>query len=186
MRRTLAALLVLAAGTACGSESETAPAPAPRTLPAAALPELASRARTLHPAAVAADALQPASVERLLDEAGYVTGREREFSGRTKIFDHVVARTLVFETPLGAGTYVAWLQGHGDDVLGRAERAKLAAPGDDAAVFTLAPCGTCKKELPTFFAGWRRGETVLTLLAAGSGANPKRFSALARRLDEAA
>jgi hypothetical protein len=47
----------------------------------------------------------------------------------------------------------------------------------------LAACGTCKKELPTFLAGWRRGATVLSLLASGSGANPERFGALARELD---
>jgi hypothetical protein len=67
--------------------------------------------------------------------------------------------------------------------LGRAEPAKLALPGASGVAFTLAACGTCKKELPTFLAGWRRGATVLSLLASGSGANPERFGALARDLD---
>ena len=114
------------------------------------------------------------------------TGSEREFSGKTRTFDHVVARTLVFESEEGALAYLGWLRGHGDDVLGRADPAKIAPPGDAGVAFTLEHCGTCKKELPTFLAGWQRGETVLTLLAAGSGANPARFTALAREHDQAA
>ena len=89
------------------------------------------------------------------------------------------------ETSEGALAYLAWLRGHGDDVLGRADPAKLAPPGEAGVAFTLEHCGTCKKELPTFLAGWQRGETVLTLLAAGSGANPARFTALVREHDEA-
>jgi hypothetical protein len=178
-------VLVIVLGTvACGSEE--APSSAPTTLGTAALPGLDSRTRTLDPAALAFDALQPASLEELLTDSGYLTGSEREFSGKTKTFDHVVARTLVFESPDGALAYLDWLRGHGDDLLGRAAPAKIAPPGDAGVAFTLAQCGTCKKELPTFLAGWRRGDTVLTLLAAGSGANPARFSVLVREHDEAA
>lgn len=183
MRLRLLALAVVLVATACGS-GDTDPAPPP-TLGAAALPELDSHARTLDAAAVAFDALKPASLEELLATSGYRTGREREFSGKTKTFDHVVARTLVFESEEGALAYLGWLRGHGDDVLGRAEPAAVAPPGDAGVAFMLEHCGTCKKELPTFLAGWRRGETVLTLLAAGSGANPARFSALAREHDQA-
>lgn len=184
MRLPLLALAVVLGTTACGSED--GPPPAPATLAAAALPELDSRARTLDAAAVAFDALEPVSLQELLVEQGYRTGSEREFSGKTKTFDHVVARTLVFETPDGALAYLGWLREHGDDVLGRAVPAKITPPGDAAVAFALERCGTCKKELPTFLAGWQRGETVLTLLAAGSGANPARFTALVHEHDEAA
>lgn len=180
----LALAVVLGATVACGS-GEDPPAP-PATLAAAALPELDSRARTLDAAAVAFDALEPASLQQLLAASGYLTGSEREFSGKTKTFDHVVARTLVFETSDGAGAYLEWLRGHGDDVLGRAVAARITPPGEAGVAFALEHCGTCKKELPTFLAGWRRGETVLTLLAAGSGANPARFTTLVREHDEAA
>jgi hypothetical protein len=180
----LALAVVLGATAACGS-GEDPPAP-PATLGASALPQLDSRARTLDAAAVAFDALEPDSLQQLLADSGYETGSEREFSGKTRTFDHVVARTLVFETADGALAYLEWLRGHGDDVLGRAVAAKITPPGEAGVAFALERCGTCKKELPTFLAGWQRGETVLTLLAAGSGANPARFTALVRKHDEAA
>jgi hypothetical protein len=184
VRLLLVTVAVVLAGTACGSD-ESAP-PAPTTLGAGALPELDSTARTLDPAAVAFDAFDQASLQKLLADAGYETGSEREFSGKTRIFDHVVARTLVFDSTDGALAYLDWLRGHGDEVLGRAVPAKVAPPGEDGVAFELERCGTCKKELPTFLAGWRREESVLTLLAAGSGANPARFTALVREHDEAA
>jgi hypothetical protein len=179
-------LVALAAVTAlvlagCGAEEESARAP--QTLPASALPQLASSARTLDADAVALDALQPQALSRLLEDAGFEVGREREFSGKTTTFDHVVARTLRFETDDGAHAYLDWLSRHGHDILGRAEPAKLPLPGDSGVAFTLFRCGSCKKELPTFLAGWRRGEVVLTLLAAGSGANPERFDALVGEFD---
>jgi hypothetical protein len=180
----IAVVLALVAA-ACGS-GEAAPPAAPPTLGAASLPELDSRARTLDAASLASDSLAPAALEELLGEVGYLTGREREFSGKTTTFDHVVARSLVFATPEGADAYLGWLRGHGDDVLGRAAPAAVAPPAPGGVVFTLARCGTCKKELPTFLAGWRRGATVLTLLAAGSGVNPERFTALVDELDGAA
>ncbi|HSE80390.1 MAG TPA: hypothetical protein VLA87_01710 [Gaiellaceae bacterium] len=186
MRPLLLTLAVVVgfAAAACGSQD--GPPPAPATLGATALPELDSAARTLDTAAVAFDAFDMASLEELLVEAGFETGSEREFSGKTKTFDHVVARTLVFETEDGALAYLDWLRGHGDDVLGRAVPATIAPPGEDGIAFELERCGTCKKELPTFLAGWRREDRVLTLLAAGSGANPARFTVLVREHDEAA
>lgn len=181
-----AALLLVLLAAACGAEEGTAPPAPPATLPAAALPELDSRARTLDAVAIAAETFEPAALEALLADVGYLTGSEREFSGKTATFDRVVARTLLFGSPNGAEAYLGWLRGHGNDVLGRAVPATIVPPGEGGVAFTLERCGTCKKELPTFLAGWRRGATVLTLLAAGSGASPERFSALARALDEAA
>jgi hypothetical protein len=184
VKALLVALAVVLAATACGGDNE--PPPAPETLGAAALPELDSRTRRLATADVAFDALEPATLEELLAESGYQTGSEREFSGKTKTFDHVVARTLVFDSADGALAYLGWLRGHGDDVLGRAIPAKIAPPGESGVAFELERCGTCKKELPTFLAGWQRGETVLTLLAAGSGASAARFTTLVHEHDEAA
>jgi hypothetical protein len=184
VRLSLVALLVLALTTGCGADEESAPTtPAPPTLPASALPDLEHRGRALGLEALAADSLEPAPLRQLLQDSGYVTGSEREFSGKTATFDHVIARTLVFEDMNGADDYLGWLGKHGHDFLGRADPAKLSLPGDSGVGFTLAACGTCKKELPTFLAGWRRGATVLSLLASGSGANPERFGVLARELD---
>jgi hypothetical protein len=185
VRLLLTAALLLFGATACGAEEATRPA-TPATLPAAALPELDSRARTLDAAALADDAFEPDALAALLSKGGYVTGREREFSGKATVFDHVVARTLVFESRNGADAYLGWVRGHGDEVLGRAAPAKVVPPGDGGVAFTLERCGTCKKELPTFLAAWRRDTTVMTLLAAGDGADAASFSALAHELDEAA
>lgn len=184
MRLSLLALLVLALATGCGAGEESAPTtPMPPTLPASALPDLEQRARALGLGALAADSLEPEPLRQLLEESGYVTGSEREFSGKTPTFDHVIARTLVFGDMKGADAYLGWLGAHGHDFLGRADRAELSLPGNSGVGFTLAACGTCKKELPTFLAGWRRGDTVFSLLASGSGANPERFGALARELN---
>ena len=109
-------MLVVAA---CGTEEQQASG-APRTLPAAALPDLDSSVRALDAKSLAADALRPAALAKLLAEAGYVTGNEREFSGKTRTFDHVVARTLVFESEDGAERYLGWVRSHGRDLLGRA------------------------------------------------------------------
>jgi hypothetical protein len=185
VRLLLSVLLLSLAAAACGTE-EAAPPATPATLPAAALPDLDSSARTLDAASLADDAFEPDALAALLAEGGYVTGREREFSGKATVFDHVVARTLVFETQQGADAYLGWVRGHGDEVLGRAAPAKVRPPGEGGVAFTLERCGTCKKELPTFLAAWRREATVLTLLAAGDGADPASFSALAHELDEAA
>jgi hypothetical protein len=171
---------------ACGSGGEEPPqsAPQPASLPGSVLPELDSRVRPLGAEALAADSYDPEALAELLDEAAFVAGTEREFSGKTRIFDHVIARTLVFRTAAGADTYLSWLRGHGEDFLGRVQAAEVSPPGESGVVFALVPCGICKKETPTFLAGWRRGATVLTLLAGGSGANPQTFSALARQFDE--
>jgi hypothetical protein len=184
----LAGLLLAACGqgeeeTGKASASAPAPATAPATLPAAALPELDSRARTLDAETLADDSLDPEALGDVLDEAGYVTGSEREFSGKSPTFDHVVARTLVFESAAGAEAYLGWLRRHAADFLGRAETADVPVPGESGVAFSLARCGTCVKEVPAFLAGWRRGELVFWLLAAGSGTSTARFEALARQAD---
>jgi hypothetical protein len=167
----------------CGAEEQPMPATA-HNLPAAALPQLDSRVRSLDTQALAADALRPDALADILDDAGYVAGREREFSGRTRTFNHVVARTLVFEREEGGERYLDWLSKHGRELLGRAASVRLSTPGKSGVVLRLVPCGACKNELPTFLAGWRRGSTVLSILAAGPGANPQRFSALLQEQDE--
>jgi hypothetical protein len=182
----LLAVALAAAVTACGSDSTNAAPPPqpPATLSADALSDLDSTARTLDAAALAADALDPDELERVLDEGGFATGREREFTGVTDTFDHVVARTLVFADAAGAEAYLDWLGRHGEDFLGRVNAAGVVPPGESGVSFVLVPCGICKKELPTYLAGWRRGDTVFSLLAAGSGANRQTFLALARQLDD--
>jgi hypothetical protein len=184
VRRQLALLLLVVAAAGCGSDERAAPPSPPPTLPASALPQLDASERVLGEKTLADEAFQPDELASLLDDAGYLTGREREFSGKSPTFDHVVARTLVFEDPDGAESYLGWLRQHPDEVLGDAVPAKIVPPGASGVAYELVRCGTCKKELPTYLAGWRRGSTVLWLLAAGSGAD-SRFAGLLREHDEA-
>ena len=188
MKRVALVLLAALVLTACGSGGEktrtaSSSDKAPATLPASALPDLDTRARALDSEALADDSLDPDALGKVLAEAGYVTGSEREFSGKSRTFDHVVARTLVFESVAGADAYLDWLEGHAADFLGRAKASSVSIPGGSGVAFSLARCGTCVKEVPAFLAGWRRGNVVLWLLAAGSGASEARFHALAREAD---
>jgi hypothetical protein len=184
VRAVVVVVLLLVAVVGCGSEGQPAAA-TPRTLPAVALPGLDSRARSLDTQTLANDALEPAALADLLARAGYVAGREREFSGRSRTFDRVVARTLVFEGAEGGERYLGWLRRHGRDLLGRAAPIRLKTPGKSGVALTLVRCGSCTKEQPTFLAAWRSGATVLSVLAAGPGVNPQRFAALVREQDEA-
>jgi hypothetical protein len=176
----VASLAALALAGCGGADEGQAPPP---TLAAGTLPELDSRGRILDVDGLAVDAFRPAEFARFLEDAGFVSGREREFSGKSRTWDRVVARTLLFESDEGARAYVDWLERHAEELLGKAAPADWSAPGDAGVAFVLVPCGSCKKELPTFFAGWRRDATVATLLAAGAGANEGRFAELTRRLD---
>lgn len=182
MRVTLALVVLvlspLAAG--CGTGEEQA---APPTLPPNVLPELSSERRSLDRPSLAADAFAPNALSHLLDDAGYVRGVEREFFGRGEIFDHVVARGLRFETTGGAERYVGWVRSHPRDLLGRAKAERRLELGSSGVLLALIPCGTCKKELPTYLAAWRRGDVVLSLLASGRGVDREHFAALAQKLD---
>ena len=168
----------------CGGDASPAAAPQPPpTLPADALPELSSERRLLDRAALAQDALAPRRLAEVLERAGYVRGAEREFFGHGETFDRVVARGLRFRSAEGAELYLGWVRSHGKDLLGSAEPRRPLGLGSSGVVLVLVPCGTCKKELPTYLAAWRRGDVVLSLLASGRGVNRARFAALAGKLD---
>ncbi len=174
----LLALSPLVAGCGSGEEERAPPA-----LPAKVLPDLSSERRSLDRAALAAAAFAHDALSELLHDAGYVEGVEREFFGRGEIFDRVVARGLRFESTEGAERYVGWVRSHPRDFLGRAKAEPRLALGSSGVLFALAPCGTCKKELPTYLAAWRRGDVVFSLLASGRGVDRERFAGLARKLD---
>lgn len=121
----------------------------------------------------------------MLSDAGFVVGSEREFFGHTDTFAHVVARTLVFASPDGAGRFLDWLRAHPDVVLGQVVDETPLRLGDASMLVSLRPCG-CHAEVPTFLAAWRRDATVLWLLAAGPGVTRATVGPLARQLDRSA
>ena len=174
-----AAALALPALGCGGQDGDRAPA----TLPPDALPELSSERRELDRPALAEDSFAPDALAKLLEEAGYEVGVEREFVGRGAVFDRVVARALRFESPQGAESYLRWVRSHGDELLGDTKTEPPLRLGSSRVLLALVPCGACKKELPAYVAAWRRDDVVLSLLASGRGVDRERLAALARELD---
>ena len=158
----LVALATLAAG--CGGDrSVSLPAP----LETSALPGLTARDRDLPAGVLAADAFAPDELRVLLEDGGYAGGREREFTGHTDTFDHVLARTLRFDRPAGAAAYLDWVAAHTFELVGRTRPRAPLALGPGSLLFELEPCGTCKKQLPTLVVVWRRDGAVGYVLASG-------------------
>jgi hypothetical protein len=172
----LAVLVVVLAG--CGGSGTDVPEPLATTV----VPGLESRDRDLAADVLTADAFEPAPLAELLDDGGYAGGRERELTGHTPSFDHVIARTLRFDDPAGADAYLDWVRAHTLDLVGRTRPLDPYPVGDRFLLFELLPCSTCKKQLPTLVAVWRRGGAVGYVLASGRDAD----RASVRRLVDAA
>ena len=143
---------------------------------------LEARTRKLDLSALADDALDREGLEQLLRESKYVIGSENEYAGRSRTFSHVVARVLVFEHAPGARAYLDWLHENASDLIGRVKSRERLALGRDGTLFTEQGCG-CHSDLPTYLGAWRRGKSVLTLLADGPRLDRNRFRALARAQD---
>jgi hypothetical protein len=189
----VASLLVAALlGSACASEEPrsissgtTGPAHVLEPIPPTALPGNSADPTDLDAASIASDAVHVASLEALLDEAGFVGGTQRQFSrvrgGRRRI----LARVLSFDTPEGAAAYVAWLRDHADEVIGdAAPNAGLRAPSHGV-VLVHEPDPCCHNETRMFLAMWHRGSTVVTIQIAGEGARESDVPDLLSRLDAA-
>jgi len=176
----LGALLVAGCGSQAAADETPALAP---PLETSVVPELAARDRELPLEALAADAFEPEVLAALLDDAGYAGGRERELSGHGKTFDHVIARSLVFADAAGADAYLGWVRGHTLDLVGRTREREAPPLGEVAFLFELKPCPSCRKQLPTFVAVWRRGGNVAYVLASGRGVNRESFRRLALAVD---
>jgi hypothetical protein len=173
-------LVLLVAG--CGSNGSTEGEAAATPEAGPPLVEGLRRAtRVVDLDSLAADALEPEDLARLLEQAGYNIGLEEEYTGRTKLYAHVVSRRLEFERADGAASYVAWLRSNAADILGTAKPAAGFDAGADGFLTRDEGCG-CHSDLPTYLAAWREGSIVQTLLADGEGVDRKRFVALARQL----
>lgn len=183
---TLGILVLLLSG--CGSDSEGAPATTDTRwtnyVPLAdpnSLSDLNRRDRKLGVDAVSEDALEPAALAGVLEEADFEGGREIEYTGHTKLFSHVVTRTLLFAQPDGASAYLKWLDKNAADVLGPVRSRQPLAIGSDGVLLREQGCN-CHSDLPTYLAAWRDGAVVRTLLADGAGVNARRVTALAHEL----
>lgn len=143
---------------------------------------LAVSSRELDAAAVADDALDRDALAALLSRAEFRGGAEHEYSGRTKTFNHVVSRVLVFADASGARAYLGWVRANAADLVGKVAWRKPFELGENGTIVLQAGCG-CHSDLPTYLAAWRRDASVVTLVADGNGVNRARFEALARELD---
>jgi hypothetical protein len=175
------ALLLLLVAVLCFAQAASAAAPVP-TPPAGALPDMKSRTRALGSAALVAEVVDHDGLRRVLDRGRYVTGSEREFFGRTAVFNHVTERVLRFGGRAGASSYLRWLRAHAPESLGDPLSVTASPVGTGGFVYRPKGCG-CPSDTPTFLIAWRRGNDALTVVASGSGATATTAGVLARRLD---
>ena len=177
--RATRALLLFLVLSACADDGT----PVPPVLPADALPGMESEDTVVDAGVLARDALDPEALDRLLDDAGFVSGRGRTFSGPGERFSLAVTRVLVFASPDGAASYVGWLREHPKGLLGSAEPlAPLELPGDPF-LLVHTPGGCCPKAVPIYLSAWQRGSSVLFVRVSGRGADPSSVQQLAAELD---
>lgn len=176
----VATAIVVLLLAACGSGR-----PAPQPIPLDALPGEAGGAVRLDASAVAADAIEIAFLEALLDEAGFVGGSERAFGQLEGGRQRALARVLVFDRADGARRYLDWLEEHVDEVIGTAR--SLEPPDMRGARFLAVhePSACCPKSTRVYLAAWDDGATVMTLEVGGDGVRPKDVGELAAMLDGA-
>jgi hypothetical protein len=153
------------------------------TLPLDALPGYVVHASPVDEATLAADALDPGSLDAVLTAAGFETGIERRFTARWKPVTEVVARALRFASADGAIAYLAWLRTHAADVLGSQTQISDPPSLADAIAFTHAPCTSCTKDTAQYFAAWTHGRYALTLQVGGPRAGRSTATPLAEELD---
>jgi hypothetical protein len=173
-----------APSTPSGSEPATASlAPAVPMIPRDALIGYVVRSQSLDAATVAADSIDPTTVETLLANAGFDTGAERRFTARWKPLTEVKAQVLRFDDPNGADTYLSWIRSHAGDLLGSA--AETSRPPDlpGAVAFVHVPCSGCTKDPLEYLSAWTRGRYTLILLLGGSDAGRSAATPLAHDLD---
>jgi hypothetical protein len=175
--RITSTLLVLAA---CAGPSRT-----PLQLPPIELHGMESELRPVTAERLARDALEPAVLASVLEDAGYRSGAERTYAGPGERFSLAITRVLSFDDPDGAEAYLAWLHDHSSDLLGTAEPLPpLDLPGSFVAVHL--PGGCCPKAVPIYLSAWRRGSSVLFVQASGREADPDAVEDLATALDSSA
>lgn len=151
------------------------------TPPTGSPPGMQSRTRPLPPTVLVAEVIDHAGLRRVLERGGYAGGTEREFYGKTDVFNHVTERVLRFGSTAGATSYLRWLRTHSRQSLGAPRSITATRLGDGGFIYRPQGCG-CHTETPTYLIAWRHGDLALTVLASGRGASPKTAGALARRL----
>jgi hypothetical protein len=197
VRVILATALLVAVGCGSGDPGADAPATSARatTSPSSsssppiladdALPGYVVHRSDLDVSSLARDALEPAALASLLDDAGFVGGTEARFTARREALIEVVARVLRFGDPSGAAAYLAWFERHAADLLGsETQPARVPRAVPDGVAFAHGVCGGCTKDTFQYVVAWTRGPYAITLRVGGPAAGPRAADPLAARLDE--
>ena len=175
------ALTSVAALVACAHPPELPLAP-----PAELAPGLESRVGDVELADLVEASPDTADVEQLLEDAGFVGGRERVFAGGAGPVRTIVARVLRFGSPDGADAYLAWVRANGTGLVGGGDAVDpLDAPGSPL-LFIHTPGACCGgKDVARALAVWRRGDAVLWVEARGPGVSRSLMTRLAESMDAA-
>lgn len=177
--RTIVVALALGAPAACGAEATPPP-----SVPSDAVAALeASPTRALTVDDVADDALDPTDLAEILDDAGYLSGTERAFTGRLDVRS-VTVRVLAFDSSTGVEAYLEWLRDHAKDVIGPIDvSATITIRGSDIPVYGHLPGGCCPKDTPVYLTGWSDGSNAVTVLAIGPGVDEAAVADVAAGID---
>jgi hypothetical protein len=176
-RASVALLMLLLTG--CGSASSgghSASAP-PSTLPAAAVPYLASAGKPLTPRLLVREAQAPA-LAAALRRWGFRDGAERYFQGESHRLQVVDSRTLRFASPPGAQAFVKFMRLHLTAYVGSFPKLHPLAVGPRRGFLAVGQECQCHLANPTFLAVVWHGGGVTWLEINGPGATPARLISL--------
>jgi hypothetical protein len=166
--------------SACGGGDGRPSAPPPPTLPAAAVPYLESKERTLTAAVVAREAALPRLAGQLA-EWGYDGGASRYFQGQSKRLQVVDSRTYRFRTPTGAAAFMRVIRENPGAFFPGAGRTRdFASGGRRGIAVDGLPC-SCHLAQPALFAAVSDGTTVSSLEINGARASRRVLRALVAR-----
>ena len=171
-RALIAAGLIAAVASGCGSSARTSTA-TPATLPARAVPYLASVHKPLTAAFLQREDPAPGLLGRL-DGWGFQAGAERYFQGESHRLQVVDSRTLRFHDAAGATAYVGFMRSHLAPYLGSFPKVRRIRSG---IVATGQEC-QCHLASPALLAMVTRGRTVMWLEINGPGATRQRLTEL--------
>jgi len=170
---SLVAIVVAALLAGCATGGSQAPAPPAR------LEGLRTTSAVEHVdlERLAAEAMDVAALDGLLESAGFLAATERTYAGVDPEIRRVVVRVVRFDSLGGAERYLRWLREHASEVIGDAEPAP-GHPYREAPVYIHEPGGCCPKEAVVALSVWRSGRDVIRVLVAGPGADGRAASSV--------
>ncbi len=182
----LASTATLAACSSGGGGSQVPPADAspPPVVPASVLPDMSSAVVEVDAETIAEESVHVDRVKELLDDAGFVSASQRSFQGGSGGFSRVFVRTMVFEDPAGASSYLAWFRANaGKEIVTAKEIAPSGLP-PGAIAFRHVPGGCCRRDFPAYLVAWPRGASVVFIHGGGPKTTTRSLVGLASEVDE--